>query len=92
MSHLNQRTLKYGDLVGYCTYANDVIDMPRRYNILTIMGNYDDAVGNVTDNNKRYLRELPKEMLLKFEGKTINFVHGSPRKTNEYLKESTKVA
>lgn len=113
-------TICLGDLVGYCTYPNDVIDMIRKYNIPTIMGNYDDAVGNelmlcgcdypdpkdaenagislswtidnVTDDNKRYLRNLPKEMILKFEGKTISFVHGSPRKINEYLKENTKEA
>lgn len=113
-------TICLGDLVGYCTYPNDVIDTIRRYNIPTIMGNYDDAVGNelmlcgcdypnpkdaenagislnwtidnVTDSNKRYLRKLPKEMILKFEGKTIVFVHGSPRQINEYLKENTKEA
>lgn len=35
-----------GDLVGYGTRPNEVIDTIRRNRILTIMGNYDDAIGN----------------------------------------------
>ncbi|WP_057977760.1 metallophosphoesterase family protein [Caloramator mitchellensis] len=113
-------TVCTGDLVGYCTYPNEVINLIRQKNILTIMGNYDDAVGYeklvcgcdypdpkdmenasislnftidmVTEENKRFLRELPLEMVLKFEGKNIMFVHGSPRRINEYLKENSKEA
>lgn len=113
-------TVCTGDLVGYCTYPNEVIELLREKNILTIMGNYDDAVGyekftcgcdypdpkdmenasvslnytieTVTEENKRFLRELPLEMVLKFEGKNIMFVHGSPRRINEYLKENSKEA
>ena len=39
-------TICLGDLVGYCPYPNEVINRIREKNILTIMGNYDDAVGN----------------------------------------------
>jgi putative phosphoesterase len=35
-----------GDLVGYGANPNEVIDLLRRRNIVTIMGNYDDGVGN----------------------------------------------
>ena len=35
-----------GDLVGYGTRPNEVIDTIRKNRILTIMGNYDDAIGN----------------------------------------------
>lgn len=35
-----------GDLVGYGTRPNEVIDTIRKNKILTIMGNYDDAIGN----------------------------------------------
>ena len=35
-----------GDLVGYGTRPNEVIDMIRRNKVLTIMGNYDEAIGN----------------------------------------------
>lgn len=36
-----------GDLVGYGPRPNEVIDVIRRENIPTVMGNYDDAVGNL---------------------------------------------
>lgn len=35
-----------GDLVGYGTRPNEVINLIRENKILTIMGNYDDAIGN----------------------------------------------
>ncbi|MDU4935153.1 MAG: metallophosphoesterase family protein [Peptostreptococcaceae bacterium] len=35
-----------GDLVGYGTKPNEVIDLIRKNKVLTIMGNYDDAIGN----------------------------------------------
>lgn len=106
-----------GDLVGYATYPNEVIDTIRENRILTIKGNYDEAVGEelmvcgcdypdpkdaenaglslnwtideTSDDNKEFLRNLPKEVRMTFEGKTILFVHGSPRKINEYLKENS---
>jgi len=34
-----------GDLVGYGPNPNEVIDLIREKNIVTVMGNYDDAVG-----------------------------------------------
>lgn len=36
-----------GDLVGYGTRPNEVIETIRNNKILTIMGNYDDAIGNL---------------------------------------------
>lgn len=106
-----------GDLVGYATYPNEVIDTIRENKILTIKGNYDEAVGEkrmicgcdypdpkdaqnaglslnwtinkTSDDNKEFLRNLPKEIRMTFGGKTILFVHGSPRKINEYLKENS---
>lgn len=109
-----------GDLVGYATYPNQVIDTIRENRIMTVKGNYDEAVGeelmvcgcdypdpkdaenaeislnwtidNTREDNKAFLRNLPKEVKITFEGKTILFVHGSPRKINEYLKENSKEA
>ncbi|TWT49813.1 Calcineurin-like phosphoesterase superfamily domain protein [Thalassoglobus neptunius] len=40
-------------------------------------------------SNRRWLRELPSEIRLEIEGKQILVCHGSPRKTNEFLWEST---
>lgn len=109
-----------GDLVGYATRPNEVIHRIKEEKILTIMGNYDEAIGNskiicgcdypdpkdaekaglsmyftggeTTEENKKYLRNLPKEAVLTFDNKTIRFVHGSTRIINEYLKENSKEA
>ena len=109
-----------GDLVGYATRPNEVIHKIKEEKILTIMGNYDEAIGNfkiicgcdypdpkdaekaglsmhftgseTTEENKKYLRNLPKEAVFTFDNKTIRFVHGSTRVINEYLKENSKEA
>ncbi|MGX4599046.1 metallophosphoesterase family protein [Faecalimicrobium sp. JNUCC 81] len=39
-------TVCTGDLVGYGTRPNEVIETLKREKILTIMGNYDEAIGN----------------------------------------------
>ncbi len=39
-----------GDLVGYGTFPNEVIAMIRERNIPTITGNYDEGVGNNSDD------------------------------------------
>ncbi|MFZ5643903.1 MAG: metallophosphoesterase family protein [Bacillota bacterium] len=36
-----------GDLVGYGPRPNEVIDLIRKMSIPTVMGNYDDAIGNM---------------------------------------------
>ena len=113
-------TVCTGDLVGYGTKPNEVIETLKKNKILTIMGNYDDAIGNLkivcgcdypdpkdaekaglsmhftgqttTNENKEYLRNLPKQLIFTFDKKTIRFVHGSTRLINEYLKENSKEA
>lgn len=42
---------------------------------------------HVTEQNQRYLASLLDSMALEVYGKTLWFVHGSPRKINEYLFE-----
>jgi len=39
-----------GDLVGYGTFPNEVIETIRERNIPTIMGNYDQGIGNDSDD------------------------------------------
>lgn len=39
-----------GDLVGYGTFPNEVISIVRERNIPTLMGNYDQGVGNSSDD------------------------------------------
>lgn len=39
------RVICLGDLVGYATFPNEVINLIRKNNILTIQGNYDQSTG-----------------------------------------------
>ena len=43
--------------------------------------------GNVTAENKAFLRSLVKEIRFEADGKRVLLVHGSPRRMNEYLFE-----
>lgn len=42
---------------------------------------------HVTEENKAFLRTLPREIRLTLDGVRLLLVHGSPRRTNEYLYE-----
>lgn len=44
-----QRRYCLGDLVGYGTYPNEVVKLIQEQNIPTVMGNYDQGVGNSSD-------------------------------------------
>jgi putative phosphoesterase len=46
---------------------------------------YAFTVGEVTDDRKAFLRDLPRERHVTVDGTTVHLVHGSPRKINEYL-------
>jgi predicted phosphodiesterase len=39
-----------GDLVGYGTFPNEVVSIIRGWNVPTLMGNYDQGVGNSSDD------------------------------------------
>jgi len=47
---IDQNLYCLGDLVGYGTFPNEVIDFVRSRAIPTIMGNYDQGVGNDSDD------------------------------------------
>lgn len=49
-AHENSPLYCLGDLVGYGTFPNEVIDIIRERNIPTLMGNYDQGVGNSSDD------------------------------------------
>ncbi|MEQ8554952.1 MAG: metallophosphoesterase family protein [Cyclobacteriaceae bacterium] len=71
-----------GDLVGYNVWANEVVEEIRKRNIVTIMGNHDEALlfppGNndkpnrritreiVSTENREYLISLPRQLRLSF--------------------------
>jgi len=50
---------------------------------------FDYTLANTNRSNRAFLRELPKEIRLEVDGTRILLCHGSPRKMNEFLWEST---
>ena len=50
---------------------------------------YDYTLANTSDDNKNWLRDLPNGLRLSIDGLEIQLCHGSPRRTNEFLWEST---
>lgn len=50
------------------------------------------ALKNTSEESKNFLKTLTESITLEVEGKTIKFVHGSPRSINEYLKENSREA
>ncbi|MEW4490718.1 metallophosphoesterase family protein [Thalassoglobus sp. JC818] len=50
---------------------------------------YEYTYENTDPTNRRWLRDLPPEIRLEIEGQQFLLCHGSPRKTNEFLWEST---
>ncbi len=50
---------------------------------------YDYTYANTSLENRRWLRDLPTEQRMEIDGRRFLMCHGSPRKTNEFLWEST---
>jgi predicted phosphodiesterase len=50
---------------------------------------YDYTLANTSGENRRWLRSLPPEIRLELGATRLLLCHGSPRKTNEFLWEST---
>ena len=49
-AHRPDQVFCLGDLVGYAPWPNEVVETIRRRNIPTIAGNYDEGVGNRSDD------------------------------------------
>ena len=108
-------TICLGDLVGYNAFPGEVVRLIRDNGIVTVMGNYDDAIANrrmvcgcdyqdeknaelgiksitwTAENTgpeeKEFMRSLPEKVIRELANYKVLFVHGSPRKLNEYLYE-----
>lgn len=50
---------------------------------------YNYTLANTSQENRDWLRALPSQMRLSLQGRRVLLCHGSPRKTNEFLWEST---
>ena len=78
----------YDDSIGNeledcrCGYTD-----PRDNHFAQISYNY--TLEHTSSENRKFLRELPAERRVEVAGKQILLCHGSPRKVNEFLWEST---
>lgn len=78
----------YDDSVGHaledcqCGYTD-----PRDNQFAQV--SYDYTLANTSRENREWLRELPTAARLTMGGKQIHLCHGSPRRVNEFLWEST---
>lgn len=92
-----------GDLVGYHTFPNEVIQRLRDEGITCLLGNHDlkyltseepgDLVGKfmaatISLENRRFLESLPREIQFRSQGSRVLCVHGSPKDISEYLYEN----
>jgi diadenosine tetraphosphatase ApaH/serine/threonine PP2A family protein phosphatase len=50
---------------------------------------YDYTLANTSPDNRHWLAQLPQQLRFDFAGLRVLLCHGSPRKTNEFLWEST---
>lgn len=50
---------------------------------------YDYTLENTSDENRRFLRSLPSSQLIEVGKRKVLLCHGSPRRVNEFLWEST---
>ncbi len=50
---------------------------------------YEYTYENTSPENRQWMKELPREIRFEVDGRRILLCHGSPRKTNEFLWEST---
>jgi len=78
----------YDDSIGnrlddcQCGYTD-----PRDNHFAQISYNY--TLAHTSDPHKDWLRDLPAGFRLEFAGQRLLFAHGSPRRVNEFLWEST---
>ncbi|TDT69226.1 putative phosphoesterase [Hypnocyclicus thermotrophus] len=96
-----------GDIIGYHSMPNEVIELIKENNIISIKGNHDyDIINkrfdenikdfkiwtyeNLTEENKKYIINLPEELIIEKNNIRIKIVHGSSRDIAEYLFENSK--
>lgn len=77
--------LSTGDLVGYAPFPNEVIELIRKNNVLSIQGNYDKAIGN---SELVCGCDYKDEKLLELAGLSVMFTNMTiTEKNRTYLKE-----
>jgi putative phosphoesterase len=78
MVHQIDLLLCAGDLTGYGTQSNEVIDLFRQSTMITVRGNHDAKSIYLSDANSAYLQDLPFEWRATLVGKKLYMCHGIP--------------
>ncbi len=78
-----------GDMVLQYRFSNEVVDLIRRQDVLTVMGNHDASIlssagammranGVIDPANLEFLESLPARVDMQFDGKRLMMMHTSP--------------
>jgi putative phosphoesterase len=78
MQHQIDKLLCAGDLTGYGTQPNEVIDLFRQSSVVTVRGNHDSPSSSITEANAAYLRALPFDWRATYADKALYMCHGIP--------------
>ncbi len=92
-----------GDSVGYGAKPNEVLATLKQYNILSVMGNYDEIIAYlsdkeykfsqkwtydcVSDENRLFMQTFEDHLFIEKQGVLIQLVHGSPFSNKQYVYE-----
>jgi putative phosphoesterase len=75
--HVDQ-ILCAGDLIGRGPNPDAVVDLVREREIPTVRGNHDEWAYDIKSENRDFLRNLPIDIHLTFEGVNLYMCHGKP--------------
>jgi len=67
-----------GDLVGRGPEEDRVVQVIRERQIPTVRGNHDEWFFDLTDANTKYLKSLPLDLRLRYDGVDLFICHGKP--------------
>lgn len=76
--HQVDEILCAGDLVGRGPEQNKVVEVIRDRNIATVRGNHDEWYAGVSKTNGGYLKNLPVDLRLSYNGVSVFMCHGKP--------------
>ena len=70
--------LSAGDLIGRGPEQNQVVEVHRQHDIITVRGNHDECFNGITKENAAFLKALPIDWRGKIGGRRFFMCHGKP--------------
>lgn len=77
-THKVDQVVCAGDLVGRGAHQDDVVNVIRQRNIVTVRGNHDEWAYPISPENRSFLRGLPLEWRGVFDDVPVYMTHGKP--------------